>query len=264
MVCAADNVQSILTWFHSCSLFRFGRSDCGLTSVVLSVSWLVCMKLSLARLFSSPWSVMLGGTDGKSAVDTSDGPTLLASLSAFCCCSSSSVCSTGKASKMFSTAVGRIARTVNVQSSWFCSNRRRRLEIPRECECIHHRTCQLTSPSQCAHRSSAAWSPSLSPAHTAKLDSQHRGLQRQRRSLCGCDETIAWPKQSSFDQLPYHQLIVFGDRQVIVSKKVTKVSVYRYPRFLTWLAGCRTRETPAKELGVAVFLSFANSLPFSD
>jgi hypothetical protein len=31
------------------------------------------------------------------------------------------------ASSMFSVAVGRIAKTVKVQSSWFCSKRRRRL-----------------------------------------------------------------------------------------------------------------------------------------
>jgi hypothetical protein len=74
-----------------------------------------------------PSSSVVSATLGGAEVPISLGPTLRANRSAFCRCSSSSTCSTGIASSMFSVAVGRIARTVKVQSSWFCSKRRRRL-----------------------------------------------------------------------------------------------------------------------------------------
>lgn len=70
-------LQLILTSFHSCTLFRLVRGgDNGDSPVprLLSAIWLVCMKLSLARLLSSPPSARLGGAEAKSAVDTSDGP----------------------------------------------------------------------------------------------------------------------------------------------------------------------------------------------
>jgi hypothetical protein len=45
----------------------------------------------------------------------------------FICCMSYVIFSVFIASRMLVVAVGSRARTVNVQSSWFCSNRRRRL-----------------------------------------------------------------------------------------------------------------------------------------
>jgi len=73
-------------------------------------------------------SDMLGGVDD---------PRLWSDLDVvdelFICCMSYVIFSVFMASRMFVVAVGSSARTVNVQSSWFCSNRRRRL-------CVHH--CQ--------------------------------------------------------------------------------------------------------------------------
>jgi len=70
----------------------------------------------------------LGALDGRSVEATSDIPVaLLLDLSAFCFCSSSTISSTGNEPMTSSRTVGRSAKTVNVQSSWFCSNRLRRL-----------------------------------------------------------------------------------------------------------------------------------------
>jgi len=49
------------------------------------------------------------------------------SLSDFLCRNSCRIPSTGTALRMFSVAVGRRARVVYVQSSWFCEKRLRRL-----------------------------------------------------------------------------------------------------------------------------------------
>jgi hypothetical protein len=54
-------------------------------------------------------------------------PVLRASLAAFFSCSWCVICSTGRTSSILSVAVGRSARTVKEQSSWFCSKRRLRL-----------------------------------------------------------------------------------------------------------------------------------------
>lgn len=84
------DMESIFIWFQSCVLFFFDTGVGGFNlpgdpSTVLSAIWLVCMKLSLAMLLVSPLSMTLGGAEGRSAVETSEGPTLLASLSALCC-----------------------------------------------------------------------------------------------------------------------------------------------------------------------------------
>lgn len=52
---------------------------------------------------------------------------VLATAEPFICWISYVILSVFIASRMFVVAVGRRARTVKVQSSWFCSNRRRRL-----------------------------------------------------------------------------------------------------------------------------------------
>lgn len=57
----------------------------------------------------------------------------------FICCMSYVIFSVFIASRMLVVAVGRRARTVNVQSSWFCSNRRRRLEHHRRQHCLRMR-----------------------------------------------------------------------------------------------------------------------------
>lgn len=138
---------------------------------------------------SSVVSATLGGAD----VPISLGPTLRDSLSAFCRCSSSSTCSTGMASSMFSVAVGRMARTVKVQSSWFCSNRRRRLPSYELNLHTVHVVHQHTSPWRCAPRSCAVSPRTASPAHIAPPDSRPPVHQRRWRSSCGSVETIvAW------------------------------------------------------------------------
>jgi len=76
----------------------------------------------------------LGGPDGRSVDATSDKPpALLDSLSVLCFCNSFVISSTGNAPMISSRIVGRSANTVYVQSSWFCSNRRRRLEHRQYC-----------------------------------------------------------------------------------------------------------------------------------
>ena len=121
-----EDPQSILRSLHSCALLFLGRAR------PLSpepASWLVCTKLSvwkLERLRPSS-SVVLGDLDDADGTKSDCEPAVRPSRSAFCCWSSCVIFSTGRASRMFSAAVGRRARTVKVQSSWFCSNRRRRL-----------------------------------------------------------------------------------------------------------------------------------------
>ena len=93
---------------------------------------LACMRLSprplkLLRLSSSVMvvSAILGGAAEESPPR---GP-----LAPFICCISSVMFSVFMLSRMFAVAVGRRASTVNVQSSWFCSKRRRRLEAWAPC-----------------------------------------------------------------------------------------------------------------------------------
>lgn len=115
------------------------------------------------------------------------GPTLRDSRSAFCFCSSSNTCSAGTASRRFSVAVGRMASTVKVQSSWFCSKRRRRLN--RIVSRIHgFGTESLTFPSRCDRRSCAGALPTASPRHTAPQGTQHPTRPLQWRSWPGYDE----------------------------------------------------------------------------
>ena len=73
---------------------------------------------------------MLGGLELNS--EGTPSPVVRASLSAFFCCSSWVNCSTGRASSIFSVTVGNNARTVKVQSVWFCSNLRCKLESARQ------------------------------------------------------------------------------------------------------------------------------------
>lgn len=79
-------------------------------------------------------SDMLGGVED---------PTLWIDLEVaeelFICCMSYVIFSVFIASRMFVVAVGRRARTVKVQSSWFCSNRRRRLWHHRCQHCLRKR-----------------------------------------------------------------------------------------------------------------------------
>src|SRR5438045_8817074 len=76
--------------------------------------------------FFSP-SVVLGAIELSSDGAASDASALRASRAVLCCCNLCVILSTGSDSRIFSVAVGSNARTVKVQSSWFCSNRRRRL-----------------------------------------------------------------------------------------------------------------------------------------
>lgn len=130
------HVQLIFISFHSCafvflgflSALASGPPSAGPAASWSPVAiWLAWMKLSVWRLELLASSSAVSATLGGAELAISLGPTLLANRSAFCFCSSSKTCSTGMASSMFSVAVGRIARTVKVQSSWFCSKRRRRL-----------------------------------------------------------------------------------------------------------------------------------------
>jgi hypothetical protein len=129
---------------HSCLfVFRgFGGADaCGAS--VLSPgagdavggidAWLACTalsawlgKLTMLRPSSSVVCVsdMLGGLVDPMLLTDLDGAAEL-----FICCISYVIFSVFIASRMFVVAVGSRARTVNVQSSWFCSNRRRRLRM---------------------------------------------------------------------------------------------------------------------------------------
>lgn len=88
--------------------------------------WLACMPLSLCILtiLLPSSSVTLGGLDPSSEGCPSP---FLASFAAFCCCSSKVILSVCNSPIILSVAVGSKASTVKVQSSWFCSNRRRRL-----------------------------------------------------------------------------------------------------------------------------------------
>lgn len=91
-----------------------------------SAIWLACTPLSLCKLTvllpSSSVrvvSAILGGV----AVDSA----LLAFLTPFICCISKVIFSVFMDSSTLVVAVGNKAKTVNVQSSWFCSKRLRRL-----------------------------------------------------------------------------------------------------------------------------------------
>ena len=84
-------------------------------------------RLTMLRPSSSVvWvSAILGGVE--------EEPMLWMDLDAvdevlFICCMSYVIFSVFMASRMFVVAVGSRASTVKVQSSWFCSKRRRRLE----------------------------------------------------------------------------------------------------------------------------------------
>ena len=130
------HIQLIFISLHSCALlfllfFSSLASEAPSTGpVLLSPSvpiWLAWMKLSVWKVELLPSSSAVSATLGGAELAISLGPTLLANRSAFCRCNSSSTCSTGMASRMFSVAVGRMARTVKVQSSWFCSKRHRKL-----------------------------------------------------------------------------------------------------------------------------------------
>jgi hypothetical protein len=97
------------------------------------LTWLAWTPLSLsklvlvpARLFPSSSvrlvSVMLGGL-ATAAADAAPAP----AFAPFIFWISKVMASVFIASTMFFVAVGKRASTVYVQSSWFCSNRRRRL-----------------------------------------------------------------------------------------------------------------------------------------
>ena len=131
------HIQLIFISLQSCALLFlvfFSSPGSGLRPlgpVLISPSvaiWLAWMKLSVWRLELRASSSVVSATLGGAELAISLGPTLRDKRSAFCLCSSSSTCSTGMASSMFSVAVGKMARTVKVQSSWFCSKRRRRLQ----------------------------------------------------------------------------------------------------------------------------------------
>jgi hypothetical protein len=131
-----EHIQLIFISLHSCALLFLdllssrgsGLPSAGPVLLPPSVAiWLAWMKLSVCRLELLASSSVVSATLGGAVLAISLGPTLRDKRSAFCLCSSSSTCSTGMASSMFSVAVGRMARTVKVQSSWFCSKRRRRL-----------------------------------------------------------------------------------------------------------------------------------------
>lgn len=92
-----------------------------------SATRLACTPLSLCKLTvllpSSSVrvvSAMLGGV--------AEGSTVLAALTPFICWISKVIFSVFIVSSRFVVAVGNRASTVNVQSSWFCSKRRRRLK----------------------------------------------------------------------------------------------------------------------------------------
>ena len=95
-----------------------------------ATTWLAWTPLSLCKLAmllpsSSVMvvSAMLGGL----AVD-SVLPALMPLVTPLICWISYVICSVLSAARTFVVAVGRRASTVKVQSSWFCSKRRRRLQ----------------------------------------------------------------------------------------------------------------------------------------
>jgi hypothetical protein len=137
LMATPGHLQLIFISLHSCALLlllfflSLAPALPSIGPVLLSPSvaiWLAWMKLSVWRLELLASSSVVSATLGGAELAISLGPTLRDKRSAFCLCSSSSTCSTGMASSMFSVAVGRMARTVKVQSSWFCSKRRRRLD----------------------------------------------------------------------------------------------------------------------------------------
>ena len=125
--------QLIFISCHSCALLRFALNPLSPTLLAIWLAWTKLLVLAS--------SVTLGGTDGYSDEGASDCPNLF-SLSCLSCCSCSVICSTGKASMISSRMVGSRARTVYVQSSWFCSKRRRRLDYSQQ---TVNRSCQLLS-----------------------------------------------------------------------------------------------------------------------
>ena len=82
--------------------------------------WLACTKLPV-------WKLDMLARSPSFKLEASDvpSPEARASLSAFLCCNALVNCSQGKASSTFSVRVGSRARTVIVQSVWFCSKRLR-------------------------------------------------------------------------------------------------------------------------------------------
>jgi hypothetical protein len=120
------DIHVILTSFQSWVLFRFGWVDVS-PSIVDSPNWLVRRKLSLEKLFRSS-SGKLGAIELMSDPVAVPSPVLRrAKRSARFFCNSFVNSSTGRASRMSSAAVGKRAKTVYVQSVWFCSKRRRKL-----------------------------------------------------------------------------------------------------------------------------------------
>jgi hypothetical protein len=112
------DLQLIFISCHNCALLRFVRSPLSPTLLAIWLAWTKLLVLAS--------SVTLGGPEGYSDEAASDCPSLF-NRSCLSCCSCSVICSTGRASMISSRMVGSKARTVYVQSSWFCSNRRRKL-----------------------------------------------------------------------------------------------------------------------------------------
>jgi len=111
-------LQLIFISCHNCALLRFALNPLSPTLLAIWLAWTKLLVLAS--------SVTLGGPDGYSDDAASDCPSLF-KRSCLSCCNCSVICSTGRASMISSRTVGSRARTVYVQSSWFCSKRRRRL-----------------------------------------------------------------------------------------------------------------------------------------
>lgn len=111
-------LQLIFISCHSCALLRLVLKPLSPTLLAIWLAWTKLLVLAS--------SVTLGGWDGYSEEAASDWPSLF-NLSCLSCCNCSVICSTGRAPMISSRTVGSRASTVYVQSSWFCSKRRRRL-----------------------------------------------------------------------------------------------------------------------------------------
>ena len=116
--CVPGYSQLIFISCHSCALLRFALNPLSPTLLAIWLAWTKLLVLAS--------SVILGGADGYSDEGASDCPSLF-KRSCLSCCNCSVICSTGRASMISSRTVGSRAKTVYVQSSWFCSKRRRRL-----------------------------------------------------------------------------------------------------------------------------------------